>query len=77
MKIRLRIEEFIIEVKRLYLASDIQKRIRKTVAARVRDGLMVDSWPETGQISSDVAALAANLTAHVEELLVNMDQAAT
>ena len=65
------------EVERLYLASDMEKRIRKTVAAWVLDGLMVDSWPETGQISFDVAALTANLTAHIEELLVNMNQAAT
>ena len=65
------------EVARLYLASDMEKRIRKTVAAWVLDGLMVDSWPETGQISFDVAALTADFTAHVEELLVNMNQAAT
>ena len=65
------------EVERLYLASDMEKRIRETVAAWVRDGLMVDSWREAGQISSDVAALAADLTAHVKEFLVNMNQAAT
>ena len=65
------------EVERLYLASDMEKRIRKTVVSWVRDGLMVDSWPENSQISSDVAALTADLTAHVEELFANMNQATT
>ena len=65
------------EVKRFYLASDMEKRIRKTVDAWVRDGLMVDSWPETNRISSDVSTLASDLTGHVEELFVNMDQGTT
>ena len=55
MRVRLRIGGFIMEVKRFYLASDMAKRIRKTVDAWVRDGFMLDSWPETNRIFSDVS----------------------
>ena len=49
------------EVKRFYLESDMEKRIRQTVDAWMRNGLMVDSWPETNRIFSDVSALASDL----------------
>ena len=64
-------------VNRFYLASDMERRILKTVDAWVRGGLMVHSWPETKRISSDVSALASDLTGHVEEIFVNMERGGT